>query len=118
MSEEALRALEDVTIFNNLRRGKEYEMETDALNAATVALKERNNRLAALQHDRNNEVIHATALEKTLDHVVRDFAKFAGVAEDKLMARYNLVRTQHYNSSVNEGMGKGWFDLAPVIRIS
>lgn len=94
------------------------ELKTMESVAKFVAIKERDNRLVALQQDRNNQVIHATALQKTLDHVIRDFAKLAGVSEDQLRARYNTVRTQHYNACVNEGMAKGWFEEDPRFRLS
>ena len=86
--------------------------------ATFVGIKERDNRIATLQQDRNNQTIHATALQKTLEHVVRDFAKLAGVSSDQLMARYNAVRTQHYNLLVNEGMEKEWFDKDPRLAIT
>lgn len=123
-AKDALGYMEDMAIIHAAQRNTEearsrsVTTENMGMVVAAVALKERENRLALLQYDRNNQVIHATALKKTLDHVIRDFAKLAGVAEDKLMERYNIVRTQHYNSCVNEGMEKGWFEKDPRFQSS
>lgn len=82
-----------------------------------VALKVHGDKLASLRQDRNNQVIHASALQRTLDHVIRDFAKAAGVTEEALKARYNVVRTQHYNALANEGMASGWFSQDPRLAM-
>jgi hypothetical protein len=86
--------------------------------ATFIGLKERDNRISELRDDRNKQVVHADALLRTLEHVVRDFAKSAGVSEVKLMERYNVVRTQHYNMRVQEGMEKGWFKEDPRLTHS
>lgn len=122
-AQDAQGFMEDVAVIDSAHRAADSQRRT-AMNetmagvANFIGIKERDNRITDLQQDRNKEVIHATALQKTLEHVIRDFAKSAGVSGDKLMERYNIVRTQHFNALANEGMAKEWFDKDPRLNMN
>ena len=130
--DDALRALEDVTIYRNIKRAtedqiaaKEDEEIAKAIRGRNIALLERdrhirhlNAELGDVHHNRNYAVTLFIAASKTLDHVVKDFARSAGVPEDKLRERYNMIRTQHFNHQVNEGLTQGWFQHDPRSDLS
>lgn len=125
MGEEALRALEDATIYRNVRSGAEANVLAQEMNAATVALRERNGtinrlrgQLSGVEHNRNYAAVLFLAASRTLDHVIRDFARSAGVSEDEMRKRYNLIRTQHFNQQVNDGIEQGWFTHDPRLELS
>ena len=129
---DALRALEDVTIYRNLHTamqhrvaGDEAEKNEQAFRMASIALRERtatierlSGELGDVNHDRNYAAALYLSATKTLDHVIRDFAKAAGVSEDGLRKRYNMVRTQHFNRQVNTGIEQGWFKRDPRLELS
>lgn len=129
---DALGALEDVTIFRNLSGamrdrvvGDEAEKNEQAFRMASVALRERagtierlKGELGDVHHNRNYAATLYLAASKTLDHVIRDFAKAAGVSEDELRKRYNMIRTQHFNQQVNTGVDQGWFNRDPRLDLS
>lgn len=131
-SEQALRALEDVTIYRNVFQGTqdrlaadEVRKDADTMHAASMALRERNGTIQRMKgqldevaHNRNYAAVLFIAASKTLDHVVRDFAKAAGVSEDEMRKRYNMIRTQHFNQQVNEGVTRGWFQHDPRADLS
>lgn len=93
-------------------------MEGLAAVGQAVALKVSNDRYADLRADRNENVVHVKALQRTLERMILEHARVTGQTVEAVKATYNVVRTQHFNSLVNEGIEKGWFDHDPRLKLS
>lgn len=111
---DAQGALEDIALFNNVRRGVEANQDAIAFQQATVVLQERNNTIARLrnelnevQHKRNAAAANNNSAIDTLKSVVRDLAKVTGQSETELWKRYMVLRTQQFNTEVNKFMAEG-----------
>lgn len=129
---DALGALEDITIYRNLESAmtdrldaSDFSSMAASLRRGTIALQERaqiierlKGELSSVQHNRNYAAELFIAASKTLDHVIRDFAAAAGVSEDEMRKRYNMIRTQHFNQLVNDGVSKGYFRHDPRLDLS
>ena len=120
---DALGYMEDVAIINGHMaaedaRRRANDMETMGAVATAMQLLERDMRYAALRQDRNHNVVHAKALQSTLECLIQDLASATGRPVAQVATQYNVVRTQKYNALCNEGMEKGWFDRDPRLSMS
>lgn len=110
-TEDARRRAED-------SRSRSVVTENMGMVVATVALKERDRRLDTLQCEKNAAMLLHNAASQTLEHVIRDFARSAGVSETELNKRYDIIRTQHYNRNVNASIERGNMDIDPRLNLS
>lgn len=122
---DAQGALEDVALFRNLSQAAEAEEDTRVFNKMSVALRERagtinrlTGELANIRQNRNYAATLLFSAAKTIEQMIRDFAKVSGMPEDEVRKRYNIVRTQNFNREVNEGIAKGWFTTDPRLDMS
>lgn len=121
--EDAQRALEDASIYRDTRAAAHSREQAaqdrsvkGSLERGTMALKERESTINRLTRDlwaagldRNLYMADVRALGETFKHVIRDFAKSAGVSEEELLKRYNTVRSQHFNRIVDQWVDEGHF---------
>lgn len=120
---DALGHMEDVGIINAAHRAGDAQRRSsmnETMGGVVQAMQivERDRREESMRQSRNGEVIHGTALQRTLDRMARELAQATGKPLAKVMADYNITRTQHYNSLVNEGLEKGWFERDPRLAMS
>lgn len=81
--------------------------------AQFVAVRERDNRLFAVQQERNALTALQNAGSETIAHLVRDLSKAMGVSETDVKARYDTLRTQYYNRQVNKQVDAGHLEQDP-----
>lgn len=133
-AKDALGYMEDVAIIQASERAAEERdlighaksedqrrrsmMKTMEGVATFVAIKERDRRQDTLQCEKNAAMLLHNAASQTLEHVIRDFARSAGVSEDGLKKRYDIIRTQHYNHNVNASIERGNMDIDPRLNLS
>lgn len=121
-AKDAYAHAEDVAIIDAAHRVGEAQRRS-SMNATmggvvkAMQIVEKDRRENSLRDDRNVQVIHATALQRTLDRMARELAQATGKPLSKVMADYNITRTQHYNSLANEGLEKGWFERDPRLAM-